>query len=95
MGALMSTKNITRVSLDIPSDYHKQLKVLATLQGKSLRQLILESVDAFIAKRSEGEIPEHERWIHNPANKKIVEHIQKGLRQKATIYRGSFAKRVK
>jgi uncharacterized protein (DUF1778 family) len=93
----MSEKTtMTRVSLDLPSDYHKQLKMAATLRGKTLRQIILESLDEFISKQVlDKEIPAHELWVCDPANKKIVEHIETGLKQKATIYRGSFAKRAK
>lgn len=93
----MSEKTtMTRVSLDLPADYHKQLKMVATLRGKTLRQIILESLDEFISKQvHHKEIPAHELWIYDPANKKIVEHIETGLKQKATIYRGSFAKRAK
>ena len=38
------------------------------------RNLILKDKD----------IPEHEQWVYDPANKHIVEHIKEGLEQKAT-----------
>lgn len=95
----------TRVSLDIPIDYHKRLKAVAALRGKTLRQIILESLDECISKQISdlsakapatfGKIPEHELWVQDPAHRKIVEHIEKGLKQKANIYRGSFAKSKK
>ena len=93
----MSQKaNMTRISLDIPADYHKQLKAVAALQGKTLRQIILESLEeCILGQITKSEIPAHERWVYDPANKKIVEHIEEGLKQKATIYRGSFSKAVK
>lgn len=40
---------MTRVSLDIPTDYHKQLKAVAALRGKTLRQIILESINECIS----------------------------------------------
>lgn len=87
----MNTKN-TRVSLDMPSSYHEQLKILAIKRGQTLRELILESVDTFISDPSViGEIPEHERWVFDTANKHIVDHIKKSLKQKPTISR-SFVK---
>lgn len=78
--------NMTRVSLDIPIDYHKQqqLKAVAALRGKTLRQLILESLDECISKQTSGlfvkeekldKIPEHELWAYDPEHKKIVAHI--------------------
>ncbi len=92
----------TRISLDIPTDYHKQLKALAALRGKTLRQIILESIDEWISTQTPSrrpksstkkkQIPDHELWVYDPANKNLIEHIEKGLKQKATIYRGSFAK---
>ncbi len=92
----MSQKTTTRISLDIPTDYHKQLKAVAALQGKTLRQVILESLEeCILGQVNQLEIPEHERWVYDPTNKEIVEHIKEGLKQKATIYRGSFSKSVK
>ncbi len=32
-----------------------------------------------------GEIPEHELWLYDPANKELVERLKKSLKQKATI----------
>lgn len=37
------------------------------------------------------EVPAEEAWLYKPENKEILEHIREGLKQKATINRGSFA----
>jgi predicted DNA-binding protein len=93
----MSEKtNTIRVSLDMSNDYHKHLKAIAALQGKTIRQIILESIEkCLFTQITQEKIAEHERWLYDPANKAIVEHIKEGLKQKATIYRRSFAKRAK
>jgi hypothetical protein len=36
------------------------------------------------------EIPEHEKWLFEPENKKILEHIKEGLKEKELIDLGSF-----
>lgn len=41
------------------------------------------------------EIPEEEAWLFKPENKDLLESLQEGLRQKATIDRGSFLKYLK
>ncbi len=41
----MSTKNIlSRITLDIPKVDHMKLKAIAALEGKSMREIILESI---------------------------------------------------
>jgi hypothetical protein len=64
------------------SNYRKHLK--------AIRPIILASI-----KRCFLNILEHERWVYNHTNRALVEHIEEGLKQKPTIYRGSLAKRIK
>jgi predicted HicB family RNase H-like nuclease len=37
-------KSLSRITLDIPSEDHKQLKVIAAITGKSMRELIIEAL---------------------------------------------------
>ena len=85
--------DLSRITVDIPKVYHRKLKAMAAFQGKSMREIIIESLEGHF--KAPQEIPEHELWIYNPANKEIVEHIKEALKQKATIKRGSFAKYAK
>lgn len=41
------------------------------------------------------EIPAEEAWLFKPENKHLLEELKKGLKQKGTISRGSFAKYAK
>jgi hypothetical protein len=41
------------------------------------------------------EVPMEEAWLFAPENKEILASVKEGLRQKATIKRGSFAKYAK
>jgi hypothetical protein len=38
------------------------------------------------------EIPEEERWLFDPENKKILEHLKESLKQEASFDLGSFKK---
>lgn len=71
----MAKENTSRISIDVTKEQHKRLKARAALSGKTLQQLILDSV---------GEIPEQELWLYDPANKEIVERLKKSLTKKAT-----------
>jgi len=69
-------ENKSRISLDVTKEQHKQLKARAALSGKTLQQLILDSV---------GEIPEQELWLYDPANKELVERLKNSFTQEATV----------
>ena len=46
----MSTKSeLSRITIDIPKEDHKRLKALAALEGKSMRELIMESIEERIS----------------------------------------------
>ncbi len=45
----MNTKNeISRMTVDIPKKSHKQLKALSAILGKSMRTIVLESIDNYL-----------------------------------------------
>jgi len=49
-GNNMSTKSeLSRITIDIPKEDHKRLKALAALEGKSMRELIMESIEERIS----------------------------------------------
>ena len=72
----MTKENMSRISIDVTKEQHRILKARAALSGKTLQQLILDSV---------GEIPEQELWLYDPANKELVERLKKSLKKKATV----------
>jgi hypothetical protein len=42
----MSLKSdVSRITVDIPKNFHKKLKALAALEGKSMREIIVESLE--------------------------------------------------
>ncbi len=41
------------------------------------------------------EIPADEAWLFEPENKEILEQIKRGIKEKCSIKRGSFAKYLK
>jgi len=40
----MTTKNITRLSIDLPSEDHKKLKMITTYLGLSIRDYVIQCV---------------------------------------------------
>ena len=40
----MTNKTNTRITFDIPTVDHKKLKVLAALEGKSMREILIEII---------------------------------------------------
>ena len=49
----MNQKNFTRITIDMLPQEHKRLKALAALQGKSMREIVLQSIDSYIANITE------------------------------------------
>lgn len=46
---VMNTKsNLSRITIDIPSESHKRLKALAAVLGKSMREIVLESIEKYV-----------------------------------------------
>ncbi|MBA3752363.1 hypothetical protein H0X06_06270 [Candidatus Dependentiae bacterium] len=38
-------KDLSRITIDIPTEDHKKLKALAAILGKSMREIIMESIE--------------------------------------------------
>jgi uncharacterized protein (DUF1778 family) len=42
----MNTKNdLARITIDLPLDLQKKLKAVAALEGKSMREIVIQSVE--------------------------------------------------
>lgn len=68
----MSTKNeLSRVTIDMPKAMHKRLKTHAALQGKSMRELILDALELTDACRLSDHVP-------NKTTLKAIKDIEKG-----------------
>lgn len=45
----MESKNeLSRITIDIPKADHKRLKAMAALQEKSMREIVIESIELYI-----------------------------------------------
>jgi esterase/lipase len=44
----MNTKNLSRITIDIPKADHKKLKTMAALQGKSMREIVVQSIKNYL-----------------------------------------------
>jgi len=68
----MNTKGeLSRITLDIPKVDHKRLKALAAILGKSMREIVIESIEERLSKST----------ITNPETLQAIENIEnrKGL----------------
>jgi hypothetical protein len=41
---MSSPKKLSRITIDIPEEDHKQFKILAAVQGKTMREIILQCI---------------------------------------------------
>ena len=66
----------TRVTVDLPTDNHKKLKLLAAYHGKSMREIFIELIEHGLEHYQE-ECPE--RHSPNETTKKALEkaHLRK------------------
>lgn len=45
----MNTKDdVSRITIDIPAKSHRQLKALSPLVGKTMRELVIESIETYL-----------------------------------------------
>lgn len=40
-----NNSNISRITIDIPRESHKKLKTMAAILGKSMREIVVESIE--------------------------------------------------
>jgi Antitoxin ParD len=45
-------KKLSRITIDVPKEDHQKLKAIAALMGKSMRDVILESVQELLKNKS-------------------------------------------
>lgn len=65
----MNVKNdIARMTFDIPKKDHKRLKAMAAALGKSMREVVIESIDDYF----------HKLNIPNKKTLKAIDNIEKG-----------------
>lgn len=64
---MMSSKNeVSRITIDLPKEQHKKLKSRAAMLGKSMREMVVEAIEAMDACASSN---------HRP-NKKTIKAIK-------------------
>lgn len=64
----MSTKSLSRITIDIPEVDHKKLKAVAAMLGKSMRELVIESIEERLSKVN----------YPNKETLKAIKNIEKG-----------------
>lgn len=45
-----SSPTLSRITLDLPKEEHKKLKAIAAVLGKTMRELIIESIEVHLGK---------------------------------------------
>lgn len=65
----MSTKsNLSRMTIDLPSEDHKRLKALAAVLGKSMREIVVDWIHGNLYSEN----------VPNAETLKAIESIEKG-----------------
>jgi len=67
----------------------------ARISEKLPASLCVYKKDDTIMLEPVAEVPADEAWLFKAENRKALEEVKKGLKQKGTIKRGSFAKYLK
>lgn len=91
----MSTRNeIARVTVDLPVEARKKLKSMAASHGKTIRELIVESVIQRLASLCDDEVacPYPNCGIPNEETIKALEEIESGKALKAENLEDLFTK---
>ena len=45
---IRTNEDVSRMTIDIPKKSHKQLKTLSALLGKSMREIVVESIEDYL-----------------------------------------------
>lgn len=65
----MSTKgDLSRITIDISKSDHKKLKAIAAIQGKSMREIVIQSIEKYFKTAN----------VPNDETRKSIENIEKG-----------------
>ncbi len=84
----MSTKNESaRIIIEIPKEYHRKLKTRAAILGKSMRDIVLEALEA-------TEACLHSTHIPNKETKKSLKNIEQGKNLIEIESLNAFAKKL-
>ncbi|HML19034.1 MAG TPA: hypothetical protein PKD74_00470 [Candidatus Dependentiae bacterium] len=60
--------DVSRMTIDIPKKSHKQLKALAVVLGKSMREIVIESIEDYL----------HSVKLPNKETLKAIEAVENG-----------------
>lgn len=67
-----NNKNLSRLTSDIPKQYHVKIKSIALLTGKTIREILMNAIDALdIECITSDHVP-------NKETRKVLEEIKKG-----------------
>ncbi len=47
-----SNNSLSRITIDIPKESHKRLKTMAAILGKSMREIVIESIEQHLQSTS-------------------------------------------
>ena len=47
---MINKSNLSRISIDLPLNLQKRLKALAAMHGKSMREVVIESIEQQLQK---------------------------------------------
>lgn len=65
-------KDLSRLTSDIPKEYHLKIKSIALLTGKTIREVLIDAIDAMDVKCITSD------HVPNKETRKVLEEIKKG-----------------
>lgn len=68
----MNENELSRLTADIPKEYHLKIKSIALLTGKTIREVIMEAIDSIDVSCIESD------HIPNAETRKVLEEIRQG-----------------
>lgn len=70
--------DITRMTVELPTDLHRKAKSLAALHGKSIRELIISGLDRQLEEMGQSECPYKNCGIPNAETRKVLDEVMRG-----------------
>ena len=63
-----NNEDVSRITIDMPKKFHKQLKTLSVLMGKSMQEIVVESIENYLKNAK----------IPNKKTLKVIEDLENG-----------------
>lgn len=74
-----SRNNLSRITIDIPEVDHKKLKAVAALLGKSMREIVIKSIEEYLDKYPNKKTLQAIQDVDNEIGLEKVDDVRKWI----------------